>query len=128
MSDEQPTDVMHYNNLLMFQINSVMQNISLGGSGFEQVQNLRSCLKPLYQKELSERIAFIDADYNKNVTKLERNINTALLLTERTLNRLRLGRLRREYSREVVAEIISILDKHNALEWKEREGLKTDLI
>ncbi len=128
MNNEQPTDVMHYNNLLMLQINSIMQNISLGGSGFEQVQNLRACLKPSYQKELGDRIALIDADYNTNVVKLERNINVAPLLTERTLNRLRLGRLRREYSREVVAEIISILDKHNALEWKEREGLKTDLI
>ncbi len=128
VENNKTTDVMHYNNLLMFQINSVMQNINLGGSGFEQVQNLRACLKPLYQNELNERICLIDEDYNKNAVKLEHTINNASLLTERNLNRLRLVRLRKDYSRVVVAEIISILDKYNVLEWKEREGLNTGLI
>jgi len=119
---------MPYNHSLLFQLNSAIQNISIGGSGFEQIQCLRACLKPMYRDELNKVLEKGDIEYNLKAEKLIKKFNKAYLGSHRTFYLTKIKLLRRLYTKQVINELIALFDKYNVLEEKEREGLKSGLI
>jgi len=126
--DKRIIEHMPYNHSLLFQLNSAIQNITLGGSGFEQIQCLRSFLKPAYRSEIDGKLANIDIKYEKNAKYLIDKFNKSGLNSYRYTYLTKLKILRRTYTRHVISELVSLFDKYNVLEEKEREGLKSGLI
>ena len=104
---------MPYNHSLLFQVNAAVQNIYIGGSGFEQIQCLRAILKPIYRDELNKKLEQTDLEYNNLAKILIDHINTSQLNSRRFSYQKKLLIVRREYTKYVINQLITIFDKYN---------------
>ena len=113
-----PYTVMNYNMLLMQRINEVFLTMNYGGTGFEQADNLFRCLKPDYQDDMKRFKMEIDLKFNRRIADLEEIIRKSPLQSTRIYWGKELHKTKQEYARLLVQDVIRVLDKIGALEFK----------
>lgn len=112
-----PYSVMNYNMLLMNLIHYIFYNMQGGGTGIKQAHNLRAALKPIYQDELKGTFETLTKEYNTQVNKLSAQTKVTALQSDRIKLQRQMNNIQEEFAREVVTEVIAVLDKHGALEY-----------
>lgn len=115
-----PYSVMNYNQLLMNLIHSIYFTMGIGGTGIEEAQNLKSTLKPKYQKSLKEFFDELDNSYNKRILEIENKIKTETMESNRWILKKKIKKIQKEYARSIVENVIRVLDENGALEFTQQ--------
>lgn len=130
-SEKQPSaaSIVNYNGLLMTRINIALSFIDRGLSGYQQVQGIRSILKPEFSKEINPDLNILDNFYLPKLKYYEfeskrrgstQSYKEDSLLIKRNIER--------EYAHKALSIIITCLDKHGILEYNERDLIDSGVV
>ena len=111
-----------YPYLLFIQIQRVLDAIDSGGSGMEQLKNLKAILKPSWREEIENKKGMKEKEekMRKKLEKIAKEKSVLGIRTYRERRRMEMA----EFAREYVQRVIEKLDEVGLLLIEERTILR----
>lgn len=121
--------IVNYNGLLMNRINTALNFIDHGYSGYHQVLGIRSILKSEFSKEIEPELKVLDLKYIPIFKKLNIYLERHGIPPTHRVGAMELKRdYEMEYTHKALSVIISCLDKHGILEYNERDLIGSGVV